>query len=162
MLLKGCLFIVVFLFVLSVFCVFVVDLFVMVVLFFIQVGFWVLMDYIIGQVLIVGNEYQQCNFVSLIKLMIGYVVDCVIDSYCIIFDDIVIVGKDVWVKGNLVFDGLLLMFLKSGDCVSVCDFSCGLIVDFGNDVCVVLVDYVVGGQLQFVVLMNQYVEKLYL
>lgn len=77
--------------------------------------------------------------------MMGYVVDCVIDSYCITLDDIVIVGCDVWVKDNLVFVGFLLMFLKEGDCVLVCDLSCGLIVDFGNDVCVVLVDYIVGG-----------------
>lgn len=77
--------------------------------------------------------------------MTGYVVDRVIDSYRITLDDIVIVGRDAWAKDNSVFVGFLLMFLKEGDRVSVRDLSRGLIVDFGNDVCVVLVDYIVGG-----------------
>ena len=120
------------------------------------------MDYTTGQVLTAGNEHQQRNPASLTKLMTGYVVDRAIDSHRITFDDIVTVGKDAWAKGNPVFDGSSLMFLKPGDRVSVRDLSRGLIVDSGNDACVALADYVAGGQPQFVALMNQYVEKLHL
>jgi D-alanyl-D-alanine carboxypeptidase (penicillin-binding protein 5/6) len=120
------------------------------------------MDYTTGQILTAGNEHQQRNPASLTKLMTGYVVDRAIDSHRISFDDIVTVGRDAWAKGNPVFDGSSLMFLKAGDRVSVRDLSRGLIVDSGNDACVALADYVAGGQPQFVAMMNEYVKKLHL
>ncbi len=158
---KGRLFIAVSLLASSVSCAFAVDLPATVAPPSIQAGSWVLMDYTTGQVLTAGNEHQQRNPASLTKLMTYYVVDRAIDSHRITFDDIVTVGKDAWAKGNPVFDGSSLMFLKPGDRVSVRDLSRGLIVDSGNDACVALADYV-GGQPQFVALMNQYVEKLHL
>jgi len=126
----------------------------------IQAGAWVLMDYTTGQILTAGNEHQQRNPASLTKLMTGYVVDRAIDSKRITPDDIVTVGKDAWAKGNPVFDGSSLMFIKEGDRISVRDLSRGLIVDSGNDACVALADYVAGGQPQFVKMMNSYAQKL--
>ncbi|MBJ3814664.1 serine-type D-Ala-D-Ala carboxypeptidase DacD [Shimwellia pseudoproteus] len=126
----------------------------------IQAGSWVLMDYTTGQVLTAHNEHVQRNPASLTKLMTGYVVDRAIDSKKISPDDIVTVGPDAWAKGNPVFDGSSLMFLKAGDKVSVHDLSRGLIVDSGNDACVALADYVAGGQREFVAMMNHYVDKL--
>ncbi|WP_312467055.1 serine-type D-Ala-D-Ala carboxypeptidase DacD [Pseudescherichia sp.] len=126
----------------------------------IQAGAWVLMDYTTGQILTAGNEHQQRNPASLTKLMTGYVVDRAIDSKRITPDDIVTVGKDAWAKGNPVFDGSSLMFIKPGDRITVRDLSRGLIVDSGNDACVALADYVAGGQPQFVKMMNSYAQKL--
>lgn len=126
----------------------------------VQAGAWVLMDYTTGQILTAGNEHQQRNPASLTKLMTGYVVDRAIDSHKITPDDMVTVGHDAWAKGNPVFDGSSLMFLKPGDRLTVRDLSRGLIVDSGNDACVALADYVAGGQPQFVQLMNGYVQKL--
>lgn len=126
----------------------------------IQAGSWVLMDYTTGQILTAGNEHQQRNPASLTKLMTGYVVDRAIDSHRIKPDDMVTIGKDAWAKGNPVFNGSSLMFLKPGDRLTVRDLSRGLIVDSGNDACVALADYVAGGQPQFVKLMNSYVDKL--
>jgi D-alanyl-D-alanine carboxypeptidase (penicillin-binding protein 5/6) len=126
----------------------------------IQAAAWVLMDYTTGQILTAGNEHQQRNPASLTKLMTGYVVDRAIDSHHISPDDMVTVGRDAWAKGNPVFDGSSLMFLKAGDRLSVHDLSRGLIVDSGNDACVALADYVAGGQPQFVTMMNDYVKKL--
>ncbi|WP_202304528.1 serine-type D-Ala-D-Ala carboxypeptidase DacD [Dryocola clanedunensis] len=126
----------------------------------IQAGSWVLMDYTTGQILTANNEHVQRNPASLTKLMTGYVIDRAIDSKRISGDDIVTVGKDAWAKGNPVFDGSSLMFLKPGDKLSVHDLSRGLIIDSGNDACVALADYVAGGQPQFVALMNKYVAKL--
>ena len=126
----------------------------------IQAGSWVLMDYTTGQILTAGNEHQQRNPASLTKLMTGYVVDRAIDSHRISASDVVTVGKDAWARGNPVFDGSSLMFLKAGDRVTVRDLSRGLIVDSGNDACVALADYVAGSQPQFVGMMNDYVQKL--
>ncbi|WP_155483950.1 serine-type D-Ala-D-Ala carboxypeptidase DacD [Trabulsiella odontotermitis] len=126
----------------------------------IKAGSWVLMDYTTGQILTSGNEHQQRNPASLTKLMTGYVVDRAIDSHRISADDMVTVGRDAWAKGNPVFDGSSLMFLKAGDRLTVRDLSRGLIVDSGNDACVALADYVAGGQPQFVAMMNDYVAKL--
>jgi len=81
----------------------------------IQAGSWVLMDYTTGQILTAGNEHQQRNPASLTKLMTGYVVDRAIDSHRITPDDMVTVGQDAWAKGNPVFDGSSLMFLKAGE-----------------------------------------------
>ncbi|WP_342324592.1 serine-type D-Ala-D-Ala carboxypeptidase DacD [Kosakonia sp. BYX6] len=126
----------------------------------VQAGSWVLMDYTTGQILTAGNEHQQRNPASLTKLMTGYVVDRAIDSHRISADDVVTVGKDAWAKGNPVFDGSSLMFLKPGDRLTVRDLSRGLIVDSGNDACVALADHVAGGQPQFVAMMNDYVQQL--
>ncbi|EJF32289.1 MULTISPECIES: serine-type D-Ala-D-Ala carboxypeptidase DacD [Enterobacteriaceae] len=126
----------------------------------VEAGAWVLMDYTTGQVLTAGNEHVQRNPASLTKLMTGYVVDRAIDSKRITPDDVVTVGKDAWAKGNPVFDGSSLMFIKPGDRVTVRDLSRGLIIDSGNDACVALADYVAGGQKQFVAMMNHYVDQL--
>ncbi|WP_437890506.1 serine-type D-Ala-D-Ala carboxypeptidase DacD [Phytobacter sp. V91] len=126
----------------------------------IQAGAWVLMDFTTGQILTAGNEHQQRNPASLTKLMTGYVVDRAIDSHRISASDVVTVGKDAWARGNPVFDGSSLMFIKPGDRVTVHDLSRGLIVDSGNDACVALADHVAGGQPQFVAMMNDYVQKL--
>lgn len=126
----------------------------------IQAGSWVLMDYTTGQILTSGNEHQQRNPASLTKLMTGYVVDRAIDSHRITADDMVTVGRDAWAKGNPVFDGSSLMFLKAGERLTVRDLSRGLIVDSGNDACVALADYVAGGEPQFVAMMNDYVQKM--
>lgn len=128
----------------------------------IQAAAWVLMDYTTGDVLAAYNEHEQRNPASLTKLMTGYVVDRAIDSKRIHASDMVTVGRDAWAKGNPVFDGSSLMFLKPGDRLSVRDLSRGLIVDSGNDACVALADYVAGGQPQFVALMNNYVQTLHL
>lgn len=126
----------------------------------VQAGAWVLMDYTTGQILTSGNEHQQRNPASLTKLMTGYVVDRAIDSQRISANDVVTVGTDAWAKGNPVFNGSSLMFLKPGDRLTVRDLSRGLIVDSGNDACVALADYVAGGQPQFVTMMNDYVQTL--
>lgn len=126
----------------------------------IQAGSWVLMDYTTGQILTAGNEHVQRNPASLTKLMTGYVVDRAIDSKRISADDIVTVGKDAWAKGNPVFEGSSLMFLKPGDRLTVRDLSRGLIIDSGNDACVALADHVAGGEKQFVGMMNHYVIEL--
>lgn len=126
----------------------------------IQAGSWVLMDYTTGQILAAENEHVRRNPASLTKLMTGYVVDRAIDSGRIKADDIVTVGRDAWAKGNPVFDGSSLMFLKQGDRLTVHDLSRGLIIDSGNDACVALADYVAGGQPQFVAMMNKYVQQL--
>lgn len=126
----------------------------------IQAGSWVLMDYTTGQILTAQNEHVQRNPASLTKLMTGYVVDRAIDSKRISADDIVTVGTDAWAKGNPVFNGSSLMFLKPGDRLTVRDLSRGLIIDSGNDACVALADHVAGGEPQFVAMMNKYVSQL--
>lgn len=126
----------------------------------IQAGSWVLMDYTTSQILNAGNEHQQRNPASLTKLMTAYVVDRAIDSGRISSNDMVTVGRDAWAKGNPVFEGSSLMFLKPGDRLTVRDLSRGMIIDSGNDACVALADYIAGGQPQFVKMMNDYVKKL--
>lgn len=116
------------------------------------------MDYVSGKVLVEGNVDEKFDFVSLIKIMISYVVGQVLKVGKIKLIDMVMVGKDVWVMGNLVLCGLLVMFLKSGDQVLVVDFNKGIIIQLGNDVCIVFVDYVVGSQEFFIGLMNVYVK----
>lgn len=118
------------------------------------------MDYVSGKVLVEGNADEKLDFASLIKIMISYVVGQAFKVDKIKFIDMVTVGKDVWATGNSVLRGLSVMFFKSGDQVSVVDLNKGVIIQFGNDVCIALVDYVVGSQELFIGLMNGYVKKL--
>lgn len=160
--LRGRLFIAVPLLVSSISCAFAADFPTAVTPPAIQASSWALMSYTASQVLTVGNEHQQRGPTSLTKLTTSYVIDHTISSHRITFGDIVTVGKDIRTRGDPVFDGSSLVFLKPGDRINARDLSHGLIADLDNDTCVTLADCAVGDQPQFAALMNQYVEKLYL
>lgn len=107
-----------------------------------------------GQVLVENNGDQCLLLVSLIKLMIVYIVIKEIEVGCIGENDLVIVSEYVWCIGGL------WMFIKVGSQVLVSDLLYGIIIQFGNDVSVVLVEYIVGSEDVFVDMMNIIVQKL--
>lgn len=92
----------------------------------IDVEFYILIDYNFGKVFVEQNVDVCCDFVSLIKMMISYVIGQVMKVGKFKEIDLVIIGNDVWVIGNLVFKGFLLMFFKLGMQVLVFQLICGI------------------------------------
>lgn len=92
----------------------------------IDVEFYILIDYNFGKVFVEQNVDVRCDFVSLIKMMISYVIGQVMKVGKFKEIDLVIIGNDVWVIGNSVFKGFSLMFFKLGMQVSVFQLICGI------------------------------------
>lgn len=121
---------------------------------------YVLMDYHNGKILTANNPDKRLDPASLTKVMTSYVVGQAIKAGKINVNDLVTVGKEAWAMGNPVLHGSSLMFLKPGDRVSVLDLNRGIVIQSGNDACIVLADYIASSQTGFVDLMNQYVTSL--
>ncbi|HUB10962.1 MAG TPA: D-alanyl-D-alanine carboxypeptidase family protein, partial [Acetobacteraceae bacterium] len=69
-------------------------------------------------------------------------------------DDMLPVSTEAWRMGGSK------MFVKVGDTVAVQDLLRGVIVDSGNDACIVLAESISGSQSEFANLMNDYGKKL--
>ncbi|UDG80977.1 D-alanyl-D-alanine carboxypeptidase DacA [Candidatus Hartigia pinicola] len=121
---------------------------------------YILLDYHSGKVLLEKNADQRYDPASLTKIMTSYVIGQAIKSGNITSKDIVTVNEDAWATGNPVFKGSSLMFLKPGDRVLVSQLTRGINLQSGNDACVAMADYIAGDQVNFVRLMNDYVNKL--
>lgn len=120
---------------------------------------WVLMDYVIGQVLVGENVNVQLVLVSIIKVMILYVIVVEVKNGKVCFDDQVMMIECVWCEGGVGIDGSYSGFLVN-QIVCLEDMEKGMVIQFGNDVVIVLVEYVVGSEEVFVLLMNSYVVKI--
>lgn len=120
---------------------------------------WVLMDYVIGQVLVGENIYEQFVLVSIIKVMMFYVVVVEVKNGKVCVDDQVMMSECVWCEGGVGIDGSYSGFLVN-QIVCLEDMEKGMVIQFGNDVVIVLVEYVVGSEEVFVLLMNSYVVKI--
>lgn len=112
------------------------------------------MDFKSGCIIMEENSYECLLLVSLIKMMIVYIVECEFDEGWISMLDMVLISVWVWkIEG-------LCIFVCEGISVLVEDLLKGVIIQFGNDVLVVLVEFVVGSEDVFVDIMNQQVQLL--
>lgn len=117
---------------------------------------YILMDYNSGTVLASLNPDQRQYPASLTKMMTSYVVGQALKQGRIHNTDMVTVDESSWGKN---FPGSSKMFLNLNQQVSVADLNRGIIVVSGNDACVAMANHIAGTTLNFVGLMNKYVDQ---
>lgn len=116
----------------------------------VNVCLWVFVDVMSNMVFVLGNVDECVELVLLMKLMIVYFVFEVFDKKKILMEQIVMLSDVVCCVGC----DELCMFIEVNKLVFVYDFVYGMIIQLGNDVVIVLVEFVGGSEGQFVMLMN--------
>jgi len=108
-----------------------------------------LMDYTTGTVLFEKNSRVPVPPASLSKLMTSYMVFDALRIGIITLDDLLIVSEKAWRMGGSK------MFVEVDKQVSVQDLLRGIIVQSGNDACIVLAEAIGGDEATFSDLMNE-------
>lgn len=114
----------------------------------------VLLDATTGQVLYAKNPYQESAPSSLTKMMTLLLTFKRLASGQLKLTSLLPVSAKAWRMGGSK------MFVRVGDEVSVNDLIQGVIVDSGNDACIVLAQGIAGTEAAFVALMNGEAKKL--
>lgn len=113
-----------------------------------------IVDYNTGAVLLHKNANEEMTPSSLTKLMTLYILFERLKDGRLKLDSQLPVSATAWRFGGSK------MFVRVGTTVSVEDLIKGVIVDSGNDACVVLAEAISGSQAQFAHLMNATAKKL--
>ncbi len=114
----------------------------------------VAVDFSTGATLLDKDADTQMPPSSMTKLMTEYLVEKNLASGKLKLDQQLPVSERAWKTGGS------RMFVQVGTSVSVEDLIRGLIVDSGNDACIVLAEGIAGSEEQFVVLMNAEARQL--
>lgn len=113
-----------------------------------------IVDFNTGATLLEKNADEQMTPSSLTKLMTLYITFQRLAEGRLKLTDQLLVSKTAWRFGGSK------MFVRVGETVSVEDLLKGIIVDSGNDACIVLAEAISGSQEQFAQLMNDTAKKL--
>ena len=113
-----------------------------------------LMDYTTGTVLFEKNSRVPVPPASLSKLMTSYMVFDALRIGVITLDDLLTVSEKAWRMGGSK------MFVEVDKQVSVQDLLRGVIVQSGNDACIVLAEAIGGDEAAFSDLMNEKASEL--
>lgn len=119
----------------------------------------ILMDYDTGEYLFEKNIAESVPPASMSKLMTVYVLMSKIKDGSIKLDDTFSVSENAWRKGGAATGGST-MFLSIGDNVSVENLIKGIVIQSGNDACIVVAENLAGSEEDFVILMNKTAKKL--
>ena len=109
----------------------------------------VLIDYTTGAVLFEKNSHIPVPPASLSKLMTSYMAFDAIKNEILMIDDLLTVSEKAWRMGGSK------MFVEVGKQVSVEDLLRGVIIQSGNDACIVLAEAIGGDESTFSDLMNE-------
>lgn len=119
----------------------------------------ILMDYDTGEYLFEKNIAESVPPASMSKLMTVYILMSKIKDGSIKLDDTFSVSENAWRKGGAATGGST-MFLSIGDNVSVENLIKGIVIQSGNDACIVVAENIAGSEEDFVILMNKTAKKL--
>lgn len=119
----------------------------------------ILVDFDTGAYLYAKNHEDQMPPASMSKLMTVYLIFDRLKSGLLSLDDEFTVSENAWRKGGAASGGST-MFLKIGESVRVDDLLKGIIVQSGNDACIVAAENIAGSEEDFAVLMNETAKKL--
>ena len=111
-------------------------------------------DYTTGAVLMDKDSDVEMPPSSMTKLMTIYIVYTRLADGTLKLTDTLPVSEKAWRMGGSK------MFVQIGSMVAVEDLIRGMIVDSGNDACIVLAESISGSEEQFAELMNQTAKKL--
>jgi serine-type D-Ala-D-Ala carboxypeptidase (penicillin-binding protein 5/6) len=117
----------------------------------------IVIDYDTGAILFDKNAEQRIPPASMSKIMTAYVVYSNLKSGRLKLDDTLPVSEKAWAKHKSDESN---MFVPLGAQVKVEDLIRGMIIQSGNDACVVLAEGIAGSTDAFVDQMNQTAQKL--
>jgi len=117
----------------------------------------IVIDYDTGAVLYNKNAEQRIPPASMSKIMTAYVVYSYLKAGRVKLDDTLPVSEKAWAKHKTNESN---MFVALGSQVKVEDLIRGMIIQSGNDACVVLAEGLAGSTDAFVDQMNQTAQKL--
>ncbi len=119
----------------------------------------ILMDYETGAYLFTKNHQDMIAPASMSKLMTVYVLLSKIKDGEVSLDDKYTVSENAWRKGGAASGGST-MFLKIGQEVRVEDLLKGILIQSGNDACIVVAENLAGSEEEFASMMNETAEKM--
>lgn len=108
----------------------------------------IMLDYRTGRVLLAKNPDEALPPASMSKLMTAYLLFEQIKQGRLKLDDMLPVSEHAWKMGGSQ------MFLEVGDRVAVRDLMRGIIIQSGNDACVVVAEALAGSEPAFAEMMN--------
>jgi len=114
----------------------------------------ILVDFETSAVLEAENADQPMPPSSMSKLMTAYMVFDAIQSGSLSLDDEFLVSENAWRKGGAASGGST-MFLQPGSQVRVEDLLRGIIIQSGNDACIVVAENLSGSEEAFADEMNE-------
>lgn len=119
----------------------------------------ILMDYDTGEYLLAENAFVPVAPASMSKLMTVYIIFDKIKDGTLSLEDVFTVSENAWRTGGAA-SGSSTMFLPVGGKVTVEDLIKGIIIQSGNDACIVAAENIAGSEEDFADLMNAKAEEL--
>ncbi len=119
----------------------------------------ILMDYDTGQYLYSKDADKMIPPASMSKLMTVYILFSKLKDGSLSLDDTFSVSENAWRKGGAASGGST-MFLKIGDKVRVEDLLKGIIIQSGNDACIVAAENLAGSEEDFAEEMNKKAKEI--
>lgn len=119
----------------------------------------ILMDYDTGQYLYSKEAQKMIPPASMSKLMTVYMIFEKLKDGSLSLDDTFTVSENAWRKGGAA-SGSSTMFLNIGEKVRVGDLIQGIIIQSGNDACIVAAENIAGSEEDFAKAMNDKAQKL--
>lgn len=108
----------------------------------------IVMDYTTGQYLFTKDHQKMVPPASMSKLMTVYMVFDKLKDGSLSLDDTFTVSENAWRKGGAASGGST-MFLKIGQKVRVEDLIKGILIQSGNDACIVVAENISGSEEDF-------------
>lgn len=119
----------------------------------------ILVDFDTGEYLFEKDITEPVPPASMSKLMTVYILMSRIKDGSIKLDDTFSVSENAWRKGGAATGGST-MFLSIGDNVSVENIIKGIVIQSGNDACIVVAENISGTEEEFAALMNKTAQEL--
>lgn len=119
----------------------------------------ILMDFDTGMYLYSKDADKMVPPASMSKLMTVYVLFSKLKDGTLSLDDTFTVSENAWRKGGAASGGST-MFLNIGEKVRVEDLIKGILIQSGNDACIVVAENISGSEDEFVHQMDKYAHKI--
>ena len=119
----------------------------------------ILMDYETGEYLYAKDAQKMIPPASMSKLMTVYIIFSKLKDGSLSEDDVFTVSENAWRKGGAA-SGSSTMFLNINEKVRVGDLIQGIIIQSGNDACIVAAENIAGSEEDFARMMNDTAKRL--
>lgn len=114
----------------------------------------IVIDYVTGKVLLEKDAYERMIPSSMTKIMTSYLIEEKIQKSEVSFDSNFIVSEKAWRMGGSK------SFMPLGEMVRLEDILSGIIIQSGNDACIVAAEGLYGTEENFVEAMNLQTQKI--